>query len=426
MHKPGRRWIWVLVGILLSWGATGLIYAATPGLKLPHHQTSPADTSTSAPMTDAFTAAIAAATLAGSATEADEWNAVAAGWAAAIQSLQTLSPENPQWIFAQRKAREYLANQGIAQQRAEAAGMPVVFPTLGSEVLDEQLGVYLSYIATLGPPDIMVIGSSRALQGVNPQILQQRLTQQGVESARVYTFAVNGATAQVVSFILRQLLTAEQMPRLIIWAGGSRSFNSARVDRTFASIAASPGYTALATGKRPSLNWNDSSEANGNAPATPIPVTKIDGYGFLPVADVFDPEQYYQTFPRVSGRYDAAYQPFDLTGVQTASLRAIAAFTQTQTIPLIFVNLPLSGDYLDATRLGYEQQFQRYLQQEARQGDFIVMDLLQQWSAQNQFFADPSHLNQAGATQIAIQLAASSTIPWEQLTPSPSAAPTAP
>ncbi|MEM9007745.1 MAG: hypothetical protein AAGE59_30050 [Cyanobacteria bacterium P01_F01_bin.86] len=426
MNKRGYRWAWVLVGLLLWWSVVGVTHAAAPPpLRWPSSQDEPPPaTEAIPPLTQAFEAALGAAALAQSAQTSEEWGEVSAGWATAIQFLQTLPLDDPQWLFAQRKAREYLANQAIALKQAEAAGNPIVFPTLGSPILDEQLGIYLSYIATFGPPDVMVIGSSRALQGINPQILQQQLGRQGLESVRAYTFGVNGATAQVVSFILRQLLTPEQLPRMVIWAGGSRAFNSARVDRTFATILESPGYAALQAGDRPKFEWVDgaivttNSEATASSPAaTPVPVTTINGYGFLPIADVFDPEMYYRTFPRVAGIYDGSYQRFDLEGVQTSSLIAIAAYTEVNEIPLVFVNLPLSSDYLDETRLLYEQQFQAYLQREAAAGNFTVVDLLQQWPTQNWFFADPSHLNQAGAAQVATQLAENSTLPWNQLSP---------
>jgi hypothetical protein len=364
----------------------------------------------------AVTAATTAAQLAQSATTAADWSAVATAWSEAIQALQAVPPDDPQWMFAQRKAREYLVNQEIALQRVEAVGTVGVFPPLGNDVLDEQLAIYLSYIATFGTPDIMVIGSSRALQGLNPQVLQQQLAQQELASPNVYTFAVNGATAQVVSFIVRRLLTPDQMPQMIVWAGGSRSFNSGRVDRTFAKILESPGYEAVLRGDRPEIGWIDGAKsASGIALSEPIPVTSINGYGFLAVNEVFDPNRYYRQFPRVAGVYDDAYQRFDLTGVQTVSFRAIANFTRTNDIPLVFVNLPLSNDYLDETRLFYERQFQQYLQVEAAIGGFTVVDLLEEWSGRNNIFADPSHLNRFGAAEVATRVATDTTIPWNNL-----------
>lgn len=438
MPHSQQRWGWIALGTVIWGGLSGLACSATTPSTAewftrpePMTTTKPAQTDTpapplkKAPMTQAFEAAGNAAQLAQSATSADEWSAVATAWSEAIQALQAVPNDRPEWLFAQRKTREYLENQAIALQRVEEAARLALFPPLGNDVLDEQLALYLSYIATFGTPDILVIGSSRALQGVNPQILQQRLAQQGYESLRVYNFAVNGATAQVVSFILRQLLTPEQMPEMIIWAGGSRAFNSGRFDRTFAKILESPGYAAVRAGDRPeypastplaaTLNVTDSPPPPTADKAHTMPVSDINGYGFLAVNQVFEPTQYYRSFPRVAGIYDETYSRFNLEGVQAVSLRAIADFTRDQDISLIFVNLPLSEDYLDPTRLAYEQQFQQFLAQESQAGGFTVVDLLREWPNQNNFFADPSHLNRVGAAQVAIRVSEEPSIRWEAL-----------
>ena len=408
MKMLRRYWglICLGLGLWLSWS----LWATAALPPLPASSRPLGDTS----LEGAFQTAIATARLAQQANSADAWNQVAIGWSQAVQQLQEVPVNSPQRIFAQRKSREYLANLAIAQQRAETVQPPRVFPALGSQVLDEQLGVYLSYVATFGPPDVLVMGSSRALQGLDPQVLQQGLNTRGLPNVRGYTFGVNGGTAQIVSFVLRQLLSPDQLPRMVVWADGSRAFNSGRVDRTFASILNSPGYAALQTGDRPSLSWGEGDETV-ESKAVPLPTSAINGYGFLPVTDIFDPNTYYQRFARVSGEYDSSYRPFDLEGVQTSSLRAIASFAKSRNIGLVFVNLPLSSDYLDETRLSYERQFQAYLRRESQLGEFIVVDLLEQWQGQNQFFADPSHLNQNGAVRLAQQLAAHSTIPWDRL-----------
>lgn len=438
MQQIKRQWGWIVVSVLVWGGIAGLACSATvPGSPdseaKAEEPVGGADDEESLakpdaekdPLTQAFEAAMAAAQLAQSATTANEWSAVATAWSEAIQALQAVPTDSPEWLFAQRKTREYLNNQEIALQRVEASARLAIFPPLGNDILDEQLALYLSYVATFDTPDIMIIGSSRALQGMNPQILQQRLAQQGYTDLRVYNFAVNGATAQVVSFILRQLLTPEQMPKMIIWAGGSRSFNSGRFDRTFAKILESPGYAAVQAGDRPTfesltplaatLETTDAVSATGRDKARVLPVSSINGYGFLAVNDVFEPNNYYRSFPRVAGAYDDAYQNFNLEGVQAVSTRAITAFTRTNNIPLVFVNLPLSEDYLDETRLFYEQQFQQFLAQEAQAGGFILVDLLRAWPGQNNLFADPSHLNRVGAAQVAIRVSEDEAIPWTVL-----------
>ncbi|HEY9649150.1 MAG TPA: hypothetical protein V6C95_00700, partial [Coleofasciculaceae cyanobacterium] len=331
-----------------------------------------------------------------------------------------------------------------------------------------------------GTPDVLIVGSSRALVGVDPRQLQQALAAQGKGKLSVFNFSVNGATAQIVDFQLRQLLTPEQLPRLILWADGVRAFNSGRVDRTYASLAASVGYQGLMIGDRPTLPQGEPDTTNAcdvipdismssypsrkSTPSTPAvegwrltrvsfdlgsstvpsPAQRllltqlndasmpqrltivrnntgyssfaIDANGFLPLDSRFDPRTYYQQKPRVAGRYDADYQPFSLSGQQAAALNSIKAFARQQQIPLVFVNLPLSQDYLDPVRRTREQQFQQFMQQQSG-GGFLAIDMGRQWLNQNQYFADPSHLNRYGAAAVSNQLATNPQIPWPQPRP---------
>ena len=354
---------------------------------------------------------------AAAATTAEDWSQVAQAWGEAVVLLQTIPADDPRQGFSQRKAREYLQNLQIAQARAEQKGLERVFPTLGSPVLDEQVSLYQSYVATLGAPDVLIVGSSRSLQGIDPQVLQQALAYEGRPGLRVYNFSVNGATAQVVSFILRRLLAEDLHPRLVIWAEGSRAFNSGRFDRTFAEILASPGYAAVAAGAQLTTQpAPDQAAAAAPKPLGTVPVSLITAQGFLPVNDQFNPRVYYQTFPQVRGAYDNAYRPFRLAGLQTDSLNAVTEFLKSRQIPLVFVNLPLSDDYLDPVRLGYELQFQAFLQGQAQAGAMTVVDLLETWRWQSHLFADPSHVNRYGAREVARLLAADGRVPWPQVT----------
>ncbi len=394
--------------------------------------------------------------LTATAGTASQWNQVAGAWGTSVTLLQDVAPEDPRQVFTQRKAREYQQNLYLAQQKAAAQGLPRAFPTLGSDVLDEQVSLYRAYVATLGPPDVLIVGSSRALQGVDPQVLQQALAAEGYPGLRVYNFSVNGATAQVVSFLTRRLLAPDLYPKLIIWAEGSRAFNSGRFDRTFAEILASPGYAAVASGATLSLQsvavepaeapstTTEPAAAESAAPeetasvdtepaaSTPkvdhgtVPLSPITSQGFLPVNDQFNPAVYYRSFPQVQGLYDDTYRSFRLEGVQTVSLMATTQFLQSQTIPLVFVNLPLSNDYLDEVRLGYEREFQQFLQNRASQGSFILVDLLEEWRWKSHLFADPSHINRYGAREISRLLASDRRIPWAQIAPPAEAEPAAP
>ena len=342
-----------------------------------------------------FAQADQAASLAQSAKSVDQWDQVVGAWAGAIATLQTIPVRSPERFFAQRKQQEYLSNLAFAQQQANQLSWPNVFPSLGSTVLDEQLRLYLSYLATFGPPDILIVGSSRSLQGLDPQLLQTDLETQGYP-AQVYNFSINGATAQVMNFVLQRLLTPEQLPKLVIWGDGSRAFNSRRLDATFAGILNSPGYQAVLAGEKPGFSDREPSPRQPSA---------INAYGFLPVSAVFDRTAFYQTYPRVNGRYDGFYNPFGLTGLQEGSLRSLVGYLKKRNIELVYVNLPLSGDYLDDYRLSIDRQFQQFLQTQSQRLGFSVIDLLSQWIEQDNFFADPSHLNQTGAAMLGKQLA---------------------
>lgn len=310
------------------------------------------------------------------------------------------------------------------------------FPTLGSSVLDVQIAGYMAYVESIGTPDILIVGSSRSLQGIDPEALGYRLSGQGYDDLKVYNFSVNGATASVVNFILSELLPGETPP-VVIWGDGSRAFNNGRRDRTWEAILSSPGYQDIRNGKRPVIAASpvEASDIAGlesaledravaslleslrNYAARPVASVHtanlgqgileesgLSVLGFSAVGDRFDPRTYYQEFPKVNGQYDGAYSPFTLQGEQANALAEVAEFLRSQSSQLIFVNLPLSDSYLDDFRLYYEAQFQRFLQSQGTQHQFAVIDLLQAWQGQPALFADPSHINRDGASVIATQL----------------------
>ncbi|NET31257.1 MAG: DUF1574 domain-containing protein [Cyanothece sp. SIO1E1] len=356
------------------------------------------------------------------------------------------------------------------------------YPTFKSRQLDEKLFLYHQLLTTSGPPDVMVMGSSRALRGIDPVVLQQSLAAIGYDNASIFNFGINGATAQVVDLTIRRILRLDQLPKLIIWADGARAFNSGRVDITYNGILASEGYQKLLAGdllpsdqaglqgeQLDSINQARNtitdryqkldqgldralgkvSASHGErdrlkdfmrdrllslfpahharsatlttrAPSAPTapglnPETQsiITANGFLPLSVQFNPATYYQKYARVPGDYDSDYAAFQLDGEQAEAMNTLLQFTQTQDIPVVFVNMPLTAAYLDPTRLEYEQLFQRYmLQLAATQEGFIYRDLGQLWPDQYDYFSDPSHLNRYGAQKVSHRLAQDPIITW--------------
>ncbi|WP_448597791.1 hypothetical protein [Thermoleptolyngbya sp.] len=424
------------------------------------------------------------------------------------------------------------------------------FPSFNSQRLDHQIRLYSHYVMTEGTPDVLIIGSSRALQGIDPAVLRQALAERGRPNLRIYNFSINGATARVMDLVVRRVLPPDRLPRLIIWADGLRAFNSAKADVTFNGIASSAGYrqlgasvrtipqepaplsqaiaeqppeicleippipvlakpagsppamtgsTAEAPASDPTIarsptptpeqlpagdrkeekgqaphsdafpssqvDWSNPDAANffldfqatltpleslpdlvdpqrfllGDGPqaASPVCLSFLDPMlpapsqvnsvvvlpdvpansglradGFEAIATRFNPATYYRQFPRVAGQYDSNYTPFQLTGSQTQATVTLASYLRDRQIPLVFVSLPLTQDYLDPLRRRREQQFRQHMQQIATQQRFLFRDLSLLWPTRNQYFADPSHLNQDGAAAVARHLAQDPNIPW--------------
>ncbi|MEB3182048.1 MAG: DUF1574 domain-containing protein [Nostocaceae cyanobacterium] len=380
--------------------------------------------------------------------------------------------------------------EGQNQPRQKATATAILLaarsqlPTFNSRQLDEQLALYRQRLQEKGsPPDVLIIGSSRALRGVDPVALSQALSTQGYPHLDVFNFGVNGATAQVVDFIIRRLLTPSELPKLIIWADGSRAFNSGREDITFNAIEVSPGYkhllsslptnnpaTATAQTTEPSPNDNQQQAGTSltasyqgvndwlnqtlagisatykqreqlktlvNQSIESLPLINstqqtlttqnqttqgdveeeatlysVDFDGFLALSVRFDPKTYYKQHPKVYGEYDTDYKEFSLNGKQNVATQALLEYTQSQGIPLVFVNTPLTQVYLDAARQKYEQKFQQYMLDFATRPGFIFRDLSLLFPQEHGNFSDPSHLNRYGAYEVSKKLATDPMIPW--------------
>ncbi|MGE5657145.1 MAG: hypothetical protein ACM37W_11065 [Actinomycetota bacterium] len=414
------------------------------------------------PFSESVSFALRASNLAQTAKTKEDWDEVARQWVQAVAWMQAVPPSSPRRAFAEKKVIEYMRNLTYSQQQATTTRLQNYSASFSSDLLDRQLQLYLSYIAAVGPPDILIVGSSRALQGIDPKQLKQALAAQGYSGLTVFNFAVNGATAQVVDFQLRQLLTPDQLPQLILWGDGVRAFNSGREDRTYNSIVASQGNQLLLAGVRPKLPEDEPQitppchqfpqPCSTNTPkALPLPpleseslavsvshaaieplnsgflaqtptatamlplnnlLETIDSNGFLPLSARYDPATYYRERPLVSGRYDRDYEALTLEGKQAVAFNSVITFAKTRKIPLVFVSLPLTNDYLDAVRSRADQQFRQRMQRLSQEKGFIFRDLSRQWPNRHDYFVDPSHLNREGAIAVSQQLAGDNTIPW--------------
>ncbi len=364
-------------------------------------------------------------------------------------------------------------------------------PTFNSRQLDEKIQLYYQYLEKFGTPDVLVVGSSRALRGVDPIALEEALANLGYANVKVFNFGINGATAQVVDLLVQKILTPEQLPRMILWADGARALNSGSVDTTYDGIVASAAYRQLMAGTLPIpktalapdaptqtpiaprgvINqtltesyatidrWFSQQLSNVSgtyserdrlknlfqqqvgaflpqpAPIAPEGITSavepsnqpigftsaakpgeplVNSDGFLSLPLQFNPATYYQKYAKVAGSYDNDYEQFQIAGKQETALQSLIHFAQAQKIPVVFVNLPLTDQYLDPVRSEYEQQFKQSMLSLSisQSSGFTFRDLGDRWVTEHRYFSDPSHLNRYGAYAISKHLAQDPMIPW--------------
>jgi len=403
-----------------------------------------------------------------------------------------------------------LASGPLTEDAAAALLDQSPFPLFNNSHLDLKLALYYQRLQTVGPPDVVLIGSSRAMRGLDPAVLKAELTALGYPDATVFNFGVNGATAQVVDLILRRILQPHQLPKLVIWADGARAFNQGRTDETYQAMVPSDGYSALENGtlavdssadaetnarspspddaqesgrsprlferyqaldkwlsdrlggfstahphrdrikawvtqrfqvaspqlrgqgqtspSDPSIQPGDVTTTAGDASDTSTalsvtgasPPAQINAAGFLPISIRFDPATYYQQYAQVPGNYDKDYLNFDMRGAQTESLRQVIELAETEDMTLVFINTPLTQEYLDPFRAGHEQTFRQYMIDIALQHEeFVFRDLSRLWLDRpdyHQYFSDPSHLNRYGAVELSNHLAHDPLVPWPSAT----------
>lgn len=371
----------------------------------------------------------------------------------------------------------YSPQQEFVSTSALLAGSTL--PSFNSQQLDEKLALYRRRVAQSGPPDVLVIGSSRALRGIDPAALRQALDASDRAGLSVFNFGVNGATAQVVDLIVRRLIAPDQLPQLVVWADGARAFNSGRTDVTFDAIAASEGYRQLEASSAdegiedlalgsladllkmksyavdrqlseffgqassayvhrgkiraalgqgfgviaPDFSLAAQSTQTGDTPTElPTETSLIDFDGFLALSTRFNPATYYNDHARVAGAYDGDYKAFRLDGKQATALEDLLRFSDEKQLPIVFVNTPLTDEYLDSRRSEAEQEFQQYMTAVAAlDPEFTFRDLGQLWPQRYDYFSDPSHLNRYGAYQVAQRLAQDPLIEWPEALPTENA-----
>ncbi|MFM7324310.1 MAG: hypothetical protein ACKO4L_05170, partial [Nodosilinea sp.] len=102
----------------------------------------------------------------------------------------------------------------------------------------------------------------------------------------------------------------------------------------------------------------------------------------------------------------------------SAAFAELIRFTQAKKIPIVFINTPLTDEYLDEYRQQAEAQFRQHMVTlSTSQAGFLFRDLGQAWPQRYDYFSDPSHLNRYGAYQVSQRLAQDPLIAWPRVPP---------
>ncbi|MBD2188873.1 D-alanyl-lipoteichoic acid biosynthesis protein DltD [Pseudanabaena mucicola] len=368
--------------------------------------------------------------------------------------------EQPNKLILADSKIDLSVNQGTEVKDGKVINKPT--PNFNIALLNEKLSI-LDWQTNnkKQPPDVLIVGSSRALRGIEPQTLETALNQKGYQNISVFNFGIDGATAKVVNVQLTEILSRPQLPKMIIWADGLRAFNSSRNDITYDEITTSVGYKQLqeslknnnqpiptkaiatespstdlitqsfsslltslshrqevrtALVKKFDRNTQMLSNSEALVAATmPSTVTALDIKGFVAFDVTFDPNTYFQKFPQVPGDYDLDYRNFEASGNQFDAFSNVIEFCRRNNITLLVVNMPLHRSYLDSIRTNYEAIFNSKMKELALREGFTYLDLSQTIQNQAELFSDPSHLNQKGAVAIAKLIAQNPKIPWQKL-----------
>ncbi len=190
--------------------------------------------------------------------------------------------------------------------------------------------------------------------------------------------------------------------------------SSAYVHRGKIRSAIGQGFGAIA----PEFADSDSTRAGDTPTGLPTETSLIDFDGFLALSTRFNPATYYQDHARVAGAYDGDYEAFQLAGKQTDALDNLLTFAREKQLPIVFINTPLTDEYLDSHRAKAEDDFQHYMLKSAERSNLLTFrDLGQLWPQRYDYFSDPSHLNRYGAYQVSHRLAQDPMIPWPTALP---------
>lgn len=292
------------------------------------------------------------------------------------------------------------------------------------------------YIRTNGPPTLVTIGSSIADMGFDVLDLEHRLSKKGIQ-APGFNFGVNGAGSVVFRELLSRVIIPLARPKMIIYGTSAIEFNRSssifledqrkflasaglsivREGPTFAAVSKAALFPVLPSYQLGELLWPSAFLEATNTTWLGVRGFKAEFRGQQRLKGTWG-DAMREGWPEwATVRYKNLLFDYKVSEDSMATLRDIADLCRRHDIELVIVNMPvmlrppeLAGSVFweieqqngqGAIQATYEEALRNMVG--ALQVRFLDIGASNNYPAD--FFRDPYHLNEKGATELAREIA---------------------
>ncbi|HMA37108.1 MAG TPA: hypothetical protein VKY74_21815 [Chloroflexia bacterium] len=269
-------------------------------------------------------------------------------------------------------------------------------------------------------PDVLLLGSSRVQAGLSPSLLMNRVQATLGRRPQILNLGLAGGTPQANYWLLKNAITADKQPALIIYGTSEYEFNPyspllpdnyadelatladygqafpdplARIDAQLAYLLGRPWHLVRYRG---TLHDTLGDLVAPDDPAAPVD----DAYGFLPLnhqMTAIDVRQMRATYLGPRGYL----RDYTVQGYQATRFEQLLALAQARGIRVAVINMPITTVHEHFLAPADYAAYRTYLQTTtARYGvPFVDYNNHALWQEPGDF-ADTHHLNRVGAKKL--------------------------
>ncbi|MDH5508636.1 MAG: hypothetical protein OEZ02_15545 [Anaerolineae bacterium] len=271
------------------------------------------------------------------------------------------------WPFGRRLLLAFiflLAIGGVLEvgARTKVIQYQVPFQAYGTNHIqfEIQMRDFKKYVAFKGAPDCIIMGTSMALRGINPEVLGAAYKEQTGEEITCYNFSVVGIRVST-AMLLSQILVADYHPKLLIYGTSFLDYTEQREAGLDERFLGNPWFNAkLGKGNikgwlaehsyayRILLLWSYAANQGLDFTQTVEEINRWNeqltayGYGYSDIADkdIFEPLKpgELKTLQEQLGNYGIAKSNLD-------GLEGIVGLSASGEIDIIILDMPYHYSY---------------------------------------------------------------------------------